>query len=455
MNATGVGQNEEGSWREVLEHFSCATHLGLTATPKQKDNVDTYKYFGESVYKYSLKDGIEDGILTPYKVKLVTTSLSGGYEYNPNDIIEGELEKGHFDIKEFERKISLPRYNEFIAKELLKLINPMDKTIIFCVNQAHASEIKRAIDKHKSINHNDYCVRVTSDEGIIGLNYLKTFQDNDKAFPVILTSSKMLTTGVDARNIRNIVLLANIGSMIEFKQIIGRGTRVYEGKDFFTILDFVGATKLFYDPKWDGERIEDSGEKIKEETQEHKGHKKDSNDFEKKEKIIVHIKDTKLAIYDIKTSYIGEDDKPLDAKEFLEFLFGKLAKYYQNEVKLREIWNDLNTRKEFLKNLENDGISKDTLQDLALMFEKDCDLYDVLAHLSFNAELKTRKERVQNVKNSPFLKSFHNEKALKLMNFLLDKYENAGIEEFKNGLPPLIKLSSLGNVRELSLEFVG
>ncbi|EHW0767400.1 DEAD/DEAH box helicase family protein [Campylobacter jejuni] len=453
------GANEEGSWKEVLEHFSCATHLGLTATPKQKDNVDTYKYFGESVYEYSLKDGIEDGFLTPYKVKLVTTSLSGGYTYNPDDIIEGKLEKGHFDIKEFERNISIPQYNEFIAKELLKLINLMDKTIIFCVNQAHASEIKRAIDKHKSIKHNDYCVRVTSNEGIIGLNYLKSFQDNDKAFPVILTSSKMLTTGVDARNVRNIVLLANIGSMIEFKQIIGRGTRVYEGKDFFTIIDFVGATKLFYDPKWDGQRIlednEDNKEQKGEESKKENNKNENESKIKKKEKITVHIKGTKLAIYDIKTSYIGENDKPLDAKEFLEFLFGKLAKYYQNEAKLREIWSDLNTRKEFLKKLENDGISKDSLQDLALMFEKDCDLYDVLAHLSFNTELKTRKERVQNVKNSSFLKSFHNEKALRLMNFLLDKYENVGIEEFEKGLKPLIELSSLGNIKELSIEFGG
>lgn len=217
------GANEEGSWKEVLEHFSCATHLGLTATPKQKDNVDTYKYFGESVYEYSLKDGIEDGFLTPYKVKLVTTSLSGGYTYNPDDLIQGELEKGFYKQSEFERNIFLPNYNDFIAKKILELINPMDKTIIFCANQAHANEVKRAIDKYKSVKRDDYCVRVTSDEGKIGLDYLKLFQDNDKSYPVILTSSKMLTTGVDAKNVRNIVLLANIGSMVEFKQIIGRG----------------------------------------------------------------------------------------------------------------------------------------------------------------------------------------------------------------------------------------
>lgn len=149
----------------------------------------------------------------------------------------------------------------------------------------------------------------------------------------------------------------------------------------------------------------------------------------------------------------------MQPKSIILFFYGYILffrrQYYQNEAKLREIWSDLNTRKEFLKKLENDGISKDSLQDLALMFEKDCDLYDVLAHLSFNTELKTRKERVQNVKNSSFLKSFHNEKALRLMNFLLDKYENVGIEEFEKGLKPLIELSSLGNIKELSIEFGG
>lgn len=448
------GANEEGSWKEVLEHFSCATHLGLTATPKQKDNVDTYKYFGESVYEYSLKDGIEDGFLTPYKVKLVTTSLSGGYTYNPNDIIEGKLEKGHFDIKEFERNISIPQYNEFIAKELLKLINPMDKTIIFCVNQAHASETKRAIDKHKSIKHNDYCVRVTSDEGIIGLNYLKSFQDNDKAFPVILTSSKMLTTGVDARNVRNIVLLANIGSMIEFKQIIGRGTRVYEGKDFFTIIDFVGVTKLFYDPKWDGEKIEELKEQDEKEKIT-KEHIKQTKEESKKKSVTIHLKGTKLKVLDITTTYVGAQGKPLSTKEFLEFLIGKLGEYYDDEAKLREIWSDQKNRERFLKALANDGVDENALKDLREIFQKDCDIYDVLAHLSFNAEIKTRQERVLQVENGEFLKRFQKEKAIKFIEFLLNRYQEYGIKDFDDGLKPLIELSSLGNVRELADEFGG
>ncbi|WP_257396307.1 EcoAI/FtnUII family type I restriction enzme subunit R [Campylobacter lari] len=449
------GANEEGSWAGVLEYFSSATHLGLTATPKKSDNVDTYRYFGESIYEYSLKDGIEDGFLTPYKVKRVTTTLSEGYVYNPDDIIEGELEKGFYKINEFERNIHLPQYNDFLAKEILKLINPMDKTIIFCANQAHASEVKRAIDKFKSVKRDDYCVRVTSDEGKIGLEYLKQFQDNDKSYPVILTSSKMLTTGVDARNVRNIVLLANIGSIIEFKQIIGRGTRVYEGKDFFTILDFTGVTRLFYDPKWDGEQIKDE-EKTEVKTIQNKREQSSPKETIKQKEVTVHLKGTKLKVLDITTSYIGDSDKPLSTKEFLEFLVGKLAEFYNDETRLREIWSNQASRKEFLQKLEKDRISEQVLEELTVIFEqKDCDVYDVLAHLSFNTEIKTRHERVLNVKNSAFLKRFQKEKALKLVEFLLDRYQEYGIKDFDSGLKTLIDLSSLGSVKELVGEFEG
>ncbi|EGV1350201.1 DEAD/DEAH box helicase family protein [Campylobacter coli] len=447
------GANEEGNWACVLEHFSSATHLGLTATPKKSDNVDTYRYFGESAYEYSLKEGIEDGFLTPYKVKRITTTLSEGYVYNPDDIIEGELEKGFYKMSEFERNIHLPQYNDFLAKEILKLIDPMDKTIIFCANQAHASDIKRAIDKFKSVKRDDYCVRVTSDEGKIGLEYLKQFQDNDKSYPVILTSSKMLTTGVDARNVRNIVLLANIGSIIEFKQIIGRGTRVYEGKDFFTIIDFVGATKLFYDPKWDGEKIEELKEQDEKEkiTKEHI--KQTKEESKEKKSVTIHLKGTKLKVLDITTTYVGAQGKPLSTKEFLEFLIGKFGEYYDDEAKLREIWSDQKNRERFLKALANDGVDEDALKDLREIFQKDCDIYDVLAHLSFNAEIKTRQERVLQVENGEFLKRFQKEKAIKFIEFLLNRYQEYGIKDFDDGLKPLIELSSLGNARELASEF--
>lgn len=380
--------------------------------------------------------------------------MSDGYTYNPDDLIQGELEKGFYK-SEFERNIFLPNYNDFIAKKILELINPMDKTIIFCANQAHANEVKRAIDKYKSVKRDGYCVRVTSDEGKIGLDYLKLFQDNDKSYPVILTSSKMLTTGVDAKNVRNIVLLANIGSMVEFKQIIGRGTRVYEGKDFFTILDFVGATKLFYDPKWDGENIEELKEQDEKEkiTKEHI--KQTKEESKEKKSVTIHLKGTKLKVLDITTTYVGAQGKPLSTKEFLEFLIGKLGEHYDDEAKLREIWSDQKNRERFLKALANDGVDEDALKDLREIFQKDCDIYDVLAHLSFNAEIKTRQERVLQVENGEFLKRFQKEKAIKFIEFLLNRYQEYGIKDFDDGLKPLIELSSLGNVRELADEFGG
>ncbi|MGB3961876.1 MAG: DEAD/DEAH box helicase family protein, partial [Sulfurimonas sp.] len=247
--------NDESSWRKILEHFGSAVHLGLTATPKRDDNGDTYKYFGDPIYEYSLKDGINDGFLTPYKVKRIQTNIDE-YRFDPNDIITGELEKQIVELGRFEREVVIPKRTELLAKTILENMNTMDKTIVFCVNQKHAMDMKIAIDKFKTIKDNHYCVRVTSDEGEIGREFLEAFQNNDKDIPTILTSSKMLTTGVDAKNVRNVVLTAPIKSMTEFKQIIGRGTRVYEGKDFFTIIDFVGATNLFYDSRWDGEAEE-------------------------------------------------------------------------------------------------------------------------------------------------------------------------------------------------------
>ncbi|CAM2914841.1 EcoAI/FtnUII family type I restriction enzme subunit R [Helicobacter burdigaliensis] len=449
------GANDEGSWRAVLEYFKSAVHLGLTATPKRSDNVDTYKYFGNSVYEYSLKSGIEDGFLTPYKVKRIITSLNDGYTHNPDDLVQGKLEKEYYELGEFERTITLPKYNEFIAKKILELINPVDKTIIFCANQAHASAIKVAIDKFKEINRDDYCVRVTSDEGVIGLNYLKAFQDNDKSYPVILTSSKMLTTGVDARNVRNIVLLANIGSMIEFKQIIGRGTRIYEGKDFFTILDFFGVTKLFYDPKWDGESNVISGDDREDSKPIKEGKSGSKGSDTPKEKVIIHLKGTKLKVLDIETRYIGGDGKPLGTKEFLEFLIGKLGGFYNNEKKLQEMWSNAENRDAFLKSLANEGIDSEVLENLKEIFERqDCDIYDILAHISFNSEIVSRSERVLSVKNSGFLSKFHKERAIKLIEFLLGYYEEHGINDFNN-LGRLLELSSLGKAYEIAEDFGG
>jgi type I restriction enzyme R subunit len=448
--------NDESSWRDILNHFSSAVHLGLTATPKRDDNGDTYKYFGEPVYEYSLKEGINDGFLTPYKVKRIKTNIDE-YKFNPDDIVQGELEEQIVTLDKFEREVIIPKRTELIAKTILKEINPMDKSIIFCVNQKHAIDMKIAIDQHKSIKDNDYCVRVTSDEGDIGRNYLEAFQNNDRDIPTILTSSKMLTTGVDAKNVRNVILTAPIRSMTEFKQIIGRGTRVYEGKDFFTIIDFVGATNLFYDKAWDGlpegDEVDPKPTTLKPPPEIPP--KPDEEKTDKKEKVIITIKNRKLKVIDIETTYVGEDGRPLRTDEYLELLIGILGKFYNDEAKLREIWSNPKNRRELLEKLREMNIDEAQLHDLKSIFEaQNSDIYDVLAHISFNLEIMTRSERVLAVENSEFVESYHDEKARDFIEFILERYNKDGVKELdEDKLSSLIKLSGID--REVLKEAFG
>jgi type I restriction enzyme R subunit len=445
--------NDESSWRDILNHFGSAVHLGLTATPKRDDNGDTYKYFGEPVYEYSLKEGINDGFLTPYKVKRIRTNIDE-YKFNPDDIVQGELEEQIVTLDKFEREVIIPKRTELIAETILKEINPMDKSIIFCVNQKHAIDMKISIDKYKSVKDNDYCVRVTSDEGDIGRDHLEAFQNNDRDIPTILTSSKMLTTGVDAKNVRNIILTAPIRSMTEFKQIIGRGTRVYDGKDFFTIIDFVGATNLFYDKAWDG-LPEDEGEPsptTPKEPREPTEKPDDGETGEKKEKVIINIKGRKLKVIDIETTYVGEDGRPLRTDEYLELLIGILGKFYNDETKLREIWSNPKNRKELLDKLREMNIDEAQLHDLKSIFEaQNSDIYDVLAHISFNLEIKTRNERVLAVESSEFVEKYHDDKAKEFIEFILERYNKDGVKELdEDKLSSLIKLSGIdrGELKE-------
>ncbi len=461
--------NDESSWRKILEHFDSAVHVGLTATPKRDDNGDTYKYFGDPIYEYSLKDGINDGFLTPYKVKRVQTNIDE-YKFDPNDIITGELKENIVKLEQFEKQVIIPKRTRLIAKTILNNINPMDKTIVFCVNQQHASEMKIAIDKYKTIKDNNYCVRVTSDEGEIGRGFLEDFQNNDKDIPTILTSSKMLTTGVDAKNVRTVVLTSPIKSMTEFKQIIGRGTRVFEGKDFFTIIDFVGATNLFYDKEWD-----DNKDKLKEDIEdiiatdtELDKDKANTNDYElednqedivsdingeyeaktsdekqKNEKVTIDIKGKKLKVINIETTYVGDDGKPLKTNEYLELLIGILGKFYNDEQGLREIWSSPKNRKDLLNRLREMNIDESQLEDLKEIFEaQNSDIYDVLAHISFNLDIKTRSERVIAVESSTFVEKYHNEKAKEFIEFILERYKKDGVKELdEDKLSDLVKLS--------------
>ena len=251
------GANDESNWRGILEYFSPAVQLGLTATPKRTHNADTYAYFGEPVYIYSLKDGINDGYLTPFKVRQIATTLDD-YVYTSDDqVIEGEIEQGRrYTEDDFNRVIEIREREAFRVKVFMDSIDPREKTLVFCATQEHALAVRDLVNQMKSNPNPHYCERVTANDGAGGEHFLRQFQDNEKTIPTVLTTSQKLSTGVDARNVRHIVLMRPVNSMIEFKQIIGRGTRLFEGKDHFTIHDFVRAYEHFSDPEWDGEPLE-------------------------------------------------------------------------------------------------------------------------------------------------------------------------------------------------------
>lgn len=255
MNAI-VAAPTTNTCRDILEYFSPAVQLGLTATPKRTDNIDTYRYFGEPVYVYSLKEGINDGFLTPFKVKQIATTLDE-YVYTSDDhLVEGELERGRlYKEIDFNRIIEIRDREAYRVRLFMTMINSNEKTLVFCATQEHALIVRDLINQTKVSQDPNYGVRVTAQDGALGDQYLRDFQDNEKTIPTILTTSQKLSTGVDARNVRNIVLLRPINSMIEFKQIVGRGTRLYDGQDYFTIYDFVKAHQHFSDPEWDGEPV--------------------------------------------------------------------------------------------------------------------------------------------------------------------------------------------------------
>ncbi|WP_339902448.1 DEAD/DEAH box helicase family protein [uncultured Cyclobacterium sp.] len=454
--------NDEGSWRQILDHFKPAVHLGLTATPKREDNVDTYKYFGKPIYEYSLRDGIADGFLTPYKVKRITTNIDEYIHTNDNEVIKGVVTKGRYEIKDFERIITVDQRTDLIVRAILNHIQPMDKTIVFCVNQEHALTMRDMINNHKEIRDPKYCVRVTSDEGSIGIGYLEDFQNNDKDIPAILTSSQMLTTGVDARNVRNIVIVRTINSHVEFKQIIGRGTRLFDGKDFFTIIDFTGATNAFYDKDWDGPPEEeiDTTEGSSREKKKSKPYKKPVESGgevnEPEEKLAIKLSNGhSLKVTNVDMRYIDENGRPLTVREFLEKLVGNLPSLFKDEKQLRIAWANPETRSALLEKLGQLGFDKEQLEALRLMVASPAvDIFDVLAHISFSAGIKTRKERVINVKGqSQKLSIYSDLKAKEFLEFILDHYERYGSEELsQDKLGDLVKLK-LGTPKDAKIAF--
>lgn len=462
------GANDESNWRGILEYFSPAVQLGLTATPKRKDNVDTYKYFGDPVYIYSLKQGVNDGFLTPFKVKRIQTTLDE-YVYTSDDqIVEGEVEEGRvYQEEDFNRIIFIKEREAKRVRIMLDEINQKEKTLVFCATQEHAAAVRDLINQMKESKDPNYCVRVTANDGARGEQYLRDFQDNEKTIPTILTTSQKLSTGVDARNIRNIVLMRPVNSMIEFKQIVGRGTRLFEGKEYFTILDFVDAYHHFSDPEWDGEPINQIEEKEPKEVkpkEEKETIISEEKTEEPKKKIKIKLRDGKEREIQhmIATSFWSADGKPISVEEFMNNLFGAMPEFFQSEEELRKIWSNPTTRKALLEKMESYGYGRDELETLQKMIDAErSDLFDVLAYISFLSQPITRKERVQ--KNKGKILEGLDEKQKEFLEFVLAKYEDRGVEELdEEKLPILLNLKyhaiadaeqSLGEVDQIRAMF--
>ena len=435
------GATEDGNWRAILEYFSPAVQLGLTATPKRRDNVDTYAYFGEPRYIYSLKDGIGDGFLTPFRVRKYQGS-SDDYTYVPDDtVVAGEPEVGRlYTGSDFHRVIIIPEREVDRVEQLLAQINPNDKTIIFCATQAHALMIRDIINERKTNPNTTYCVRVTADEGSIGDQYLRDFQDNEKTIPTILTTSQKLTTGVDARNIRNIVLMRPINSIIEFKQIIGRGTRLFDGKDFFTVHDFVNASQNFYDPEWDGEPVDPEPRETQtgddnSETGEHDSDPVMPNEpREKREKIIIKLADGKAREFQHMTSvmFYSVDGTPMSLTEFIQSLFNTLEMpdLFKNEDELRALWAVPSTRAHLLKQLEDAGFPASELLSIQELIDaENSDLFDVLEFVKYALKPVTRKMRA-NMSRS-IMEAGIEAKQLEFVDFLVSQYIESGVGELE------------------------
>jgi len=461
------GANDESTWRAILNYFSPAVQLGLTATPKRKDNVDTYAYFGEPVFTYSLKEGINDGFLTPFRVKQIQTTMDE-YVFTPDDLlIEGDLVVGErFVESDFNKKIEIKEREAHRVKIFMDQIDQLEKTLVFCANQDHALMVRDLINQMKTSTNPDYCVRVTANDGAIGEKHLREFQDNEKTIPTILTTSQKLSTGVDARNVRNIVLLRPINSMIEFKQIIGRGTRLYDGKDYFTIYDFVKAHHHFSDPEWDGEPQDpeacpscgqrpcvcerpepepcpDCGKRPCEcpkEPCEVCGQLKCV--CQKKRKIKVKLADGKARNIQhmMMTSFWHPDGTPMSSQQFMEMLFGKLPEFFHDEAELRALWSAPDTRAKLLEALATEGFGIDQLAEMQRIIDADkSDLFDVLAHIAYALPTVTREARAANAK--VHIDSEFNDKQRAFLDFVLAHYVSEGVEELdQKKLTPLLRL---------------
>jgi type I restriction enzyme R subunit len=441
------GANDEGTWRGILEYFSPAVQLGMTATPKRKYNIDTYKYFGDPVYIYSLKDGINDGYLTPFKVRQISTTMDEYVYTSDDEVVEGAVDAGKvYAERDFNKIIEIKAREAYRVSLFMKMIDQREKTLVFCATQLHALAVRDLINQIKTSKDPNYCVRVTANDGSIGDQYLREFQDNEKTVPTILTTSQKLSTGVDARNIRNIVLMRPINSMIEFKQIIGRGTRLYDGKDYFTIYDFVKAHHHFSDPEWDGEPEEVTTPKpgvvVGPVVEPVDGEPPEDVEPTTPAKIVVKLADGKARTIQsmVQTTFWDPSGMPMTATEFLKSLFGALPDFFKNEGELRAIWSVPDTRKGLLAGLADKGFTADALAEMQRVIDaENSDVYDVLAYVAFALEPLTREARADDARAQ--VRRRYTDRQLAFLDFVLAQYTKEGVGELDaEKLGPLLKL---------------
>src|ERR1019366_1849141 len=468
--------NDEGNWRGILEYFKPAVQIGLTATPKRDVNADTYAYFGDPVYIYSLKEGINDGFLTPFRLVQIATTIDEYTYVSDDNIVEGEVEEGRlYEEADFNREIVINERERKRVAIFMAAINPNDKTLVFCANQSHALMVRDIINQLKTNPDPDYCHRVTANDGLLGEQHLRDFQDNDRTIPTILTTSQKLSTGVDARNVRNIVLMRLIGSMIEFKQTIGRGTRLFEGKDYFTIYDFVKAHQHFNDADWDGEPLEPvpatdkPGQSTRGDGEPYEGVQDDVNEApERKQKLVIKLADGKerRIQHMSATNFFSPDGKLMSAAQFVQSLYDtmRMPEFLKSEDHLRKLWLDPTTRVALLDRLADAGFGREDLAAIqALIDAQSSDLFDVLQYIAYAKPTLTRRERVEASRKRIYEDLEPNQR--EFIDFVLSQYVDLGVDELQQDrLPQLLAIKyqsqmegieALGVTEEARSTFIG
>ena len=476
---------DDSNWRAILEYFEPAFQVGMTATPRRQDNADTYRYFGDPIYQYSLRQGIDDGFLAPYRVhRIITTWDAAGWRPSQGELDRygREIPDEEYRTNDFERIVSLKARTEAVARNLTEFLNKtgrFDKTIVFCVDQEHADEMRRVLNNlNADLAHqySDYVCRVTSDEGGIGRGHLSNFQDVERRTPVILTTSQMLTTGIDAPTVQNVVLVRVINSMTDFKQIIGRGTRVRDdyGKFFFSILDYTGsATRMFADPDFDGDpsieteqHIGEDGQPIDSETvviPEEEPEPSDEvivdplppDEGIPVEKRKFYFDDGQVEIAAHLVYELDADGNQLRVVRFTDYTAENVRTLYKNAAELRDDWADPDHRRNIINKLDERGIDFDEMASVAN--QPDADPLDLLCHIAFNTPLRTRRERAQRLRSAK--KDFfarYGPEARAILDELLDKYTEHGVAQFV--IPDVLEvppISKRGNVIQIAGYFGG